>query len=160
MVADVSEFVREHAPQLILGEELANPGGHRDRGVLRIAARRKGVRLLLRDHVELRHGETGASGQVPDHLVEPRILLLGHRLRLRGSESNLVAEEPAAHVDDDRDEQEDQGGRRPADQVTGADQDAAEDREQQNRLEGRLPVGTSGGCHLGKISFSVSGGEV
>ena len=46
-VADVGELVGEHAAQLVLGEQLGDPAGHRDRRVLRVAAGREGVRLVL-----------------------------------------------------------------------------------------------------------------
>jgi hypothetical protein len=55
------------------------------------------------------------------------VLLLGDGLRAGGGEGDLLAEEPAAHVDGDRDEQEDQRGRGAPDQVAGSDQDPAED---------------------------------
>ena len=73
---DVRELVRDHAAQLVLGEQLGDPAGDGDRGVLRAAAGREGVGLVLRDHVEARHRQVGARRQLADHLVEPRRLLL------------------------------------------------------------------------------------
>ena len=46
-VADVAELVGEHAAQLVLGEQLEDALGDRDRRVLRVAPGREGVRLLL-----------------------------------------------------------------------------------------------------------------
>ena len=146
---DVGELVGDHAAQLVLGEQLRDPAGHRDRGVLRAAAGRERVRLVLRDHVEARHRQAGAGGQLADHLVEPRRLLLGERLRAGASSSAILSLNQKAtkfissaitrNTDADLD---------PADRVADHDQQAAERGQQDRRPQARREFGLAGGCHL------------
>ena len=44
------------------------------------------------DHVQARHRQAGAGGQLADHLVDAGRLLLGERLRAGAGERDLVAE--------------------------------------------------------------------
>ena len=146
-VADVRELVGEDAAQLVLGEQFGDPAGDGDRRVLRVAAGREGVGLVLGDHVEARHRQAGARRQFADDLVEPRRLRLLDRLRAAHFQRQFVAEEVGAEVDQQGDAEEERGRAGAADQRADHDQQAGERRQQDRRAQGRAPGGLLGGRH-------------
>jgi hypothetical protein len=145
----VPQLVREDSAQLVLREQLADPGGDRNSRVLRIASRGKGVRLLLRDHVQLGHRQARPGGQIADHLVQARVLFLGDRLRPRCAQSDLVAEEVHHEVEEQSEGEEEGRALRSTDQRADDDEQTAEAGEQDGGPDRRAEVGTLGGCHSG-----------
>ena len=63
----VAELVRDHAFDLVVVHQLQDPGGERHRGVRRVAAGGEGVRRMLGDQAQLRHGQAHALAQVLHH---------------------------------------------------------------------------------------------
>ncbi len=118
-VADVGQLVGEDAAQLVLGEEFGDPAGHGDGGVLGVAAGRESVRLVLGDHVEAGHRQTGTGRQFTDDLEEARVVGLLDRLGAAHLQRQFVAEEVGAEVDQQGDAEEERRRRRAADD--GAD---------------------------------------
>ena len=68
----MAEFVREHAFEFLIVEQIQNALGYGDRRMLRIAPGSEGVRRLGRNHVQLRHRQAGLLRQAFDDLVDAR----------------------------------------------------------------------------------------
>ena len=90
-VVDVHQLVAEHAAQLALVEQAEDALGAADRGVLRVAPGRKGVRGLGRADVEPRHRLAGRGRELADDAVHRRRLRLADRVGVHGADGELVA---------------------------------------------------------------------
>ena len=121
--------------------------------VLRVAPGRERVRLVAGDHVEPRHRQVRARGQLADHLVEPRRLLLGDRLGAGARDRDLVAEPVGDEVHQQREHEEDARDLDAADRETDHDQQAAESGHQDGRAQRGGEVRLPGGSHRGGCSL-------
>ena len=90
-MADVGEFVRHHAGDLLTAEMAQQAGGRGHRGMLGIAAGGEGVGLLLVDHVDARHRQAGALRQALDDAVELGRLVGPDLLGIAHAQDGLVA---------------------------------------------------------------------
>jgi hypothetical protein len=86
----VRELVRHHAFDLVAAQRLEQAGGRGDRGVLRVAAGREGIRLRILDDVDPGLGQAGACGEVADQAVEFRRSRLVDRLGAIHPQHQLV----------------------------------------------------------------------
>ena len=94
----VGKFMREHARQLFPAHELEQPLGHGHRRVLGVAAGREGVRRLLRDYVDLRHGKVGPLAERLHRFPQLGGFLGSHCLGIVHPENDLVREPVAEEV--------------------------------------------------------------
>ncbi len=141
------ELVGEDAAQLVLGEQLGDPAGDGDGGVLGVAAGGEGVGLVLGDHVEARHRQAGARRQFAHDLEEPRRFGFVDRLGATHRQRQFVAEEVGAEVDQQGEAEEEPGRARAADQGANQDKQPREGRQQDRRAQGGSPGGLLGGRH-------------
>ena len=128
--------MREHAAQLVQGEEAQNAFGHRDGGVLGAAAGREGVRGLPRDEVHSRHRHVRAHGQLAHDAEEVGGILLGQLTGPVGREDDPVGEPVAAEVHHDREHEEDGEALRAAEELADPHQEPGQQAEQKRRLQG------------------------
>jgi hypothetical protein len=92
-VLDVRQHVGQHPLQLATVEDGQDALGHRDRGVVEVAAGGEDVRLRAGRHVQPWHGDAGPVGQALDDLVRP-----GGTGRVEVSPPKDVARDPAAQA--------------------------------------------------------------
>ena len=131
------------------------PSRNRDRRVLRAAARREGVRLAGRNHVEPRHREAGRVGQLPHDLVQPRRLLLGERLCMAHAQRDLVREPVGDQVQTRRPMTRNISAVcGPADQLAEHDQQAGQRGKQRPSCGSRLSSSTCVTSFMSPIQLS------
>jgi hypothetical protein len=97
--------------------------------------------------VEARHRDVGSRGQLADHLVEPRRLLLGDRLGTAHLQCDLVAEPVRAEVEDGAEAEEEEGRLGPADREADDDEETGQRRQQDGGAEAGGEVRTLCGAH-------------
>ena len=134
-VLHVTEFVREDRGELSLVGDLGDAACHRDDGVLRIAARREGVRRRLVDNVDARLRHIRDLRDVTDDAVQLRRLLWRDRLRARERQRDAVAEPPGAEVHEERDAERERYGGLSEEEPRAEDEQEREDREETNGLD-------------------------
>jgi len=71
-VLDMPQLVGDHRSDLILVQKTQQPGGHRNRAVLRVTSGRKRIRRRRVDQIDARHRQVGALRQLSNHLVQTR----------------------------------------------------------------------------------------
>ena len=101
----VGQLVRHHAAHLAGVEHAQQARGGCHGGILRVAARGKGVGCILVDEVDARHGQAGPLGQLLHRLVELR---RGRRIDLTGAihlQHHLVREPVGEEIGDYREAQ-------------------------------------------------------
>ena len=99
-VADVAEFVGQHAFQFFVSQQIENALGHGNRSMLRIASGGKGIGRVGWNHVHLRHGQADLLSQALDGVVGARQLLARDRLRAIHGQRDLVGEEIRNEIHD------------------------------------------------------------
>ncbi len=104
----MTKFVRQHAFQFLVVQQIQNALGHRNRSMLRIAAGGKSIRRIGRNHINLRHRQADLLRHALDHVVDARQLLTRHRLSAVGSQCDLVGKEIGDEVGDRGDAQRQQ----------------------------------------------------
>ena len=128
----VRELVREHAFQFFFAEDLQNALGRRDRRVIRIPSRRKGVRCRLRDDIAARLRETGPRRKPADDAVER---VIGADLfRAVHLEDNLVREPIRHEVRHDGEQEADHQSLRSTERFANEEQERTERAEKKRRL--------------------------
>ena len=91
VVADVAQLVREHAFELDPVHLLEQPGGDRDRRVLRVAAGRERVRRGIVDDVEARLRQPARDAQPLDEVVIAGVLAPDRRASRARSRSATLS---------------------------------------------------------------------
>ena len=94
----MAQFVCQHAFEFFVVEQAKNALCHRHRRVRRITPSGEGVRRVVRNHVDLRHGQANALRHALYHVIDARQFFAGHRLRTVHRESNLVGKEIAYEI--------------------------------------------------------------
>ena len=124
----------EHTAQFVRADDLQQALGHRDRGVVGVAAGRERVGLLRGADVDLGHRHVGALGEIAHDAVQLRRFLLGDGLRAGGLHRERVGE-PVGPAD------EHQADTEADDEATGAEErpddheEDAESRKQDGGLD-------------------------
>ena len=93
--------MRQHAFEFLVGKQVQNPFGYRNRGVLWVASGRKCVGRIGRDNVYLGHWDADLLRKALDDLVSARQLFARDRLRAVHGQRDLVAKEIRNEVHDD-----------------------------------------------------------
>ena len=132
-VLDVRQFVPEHAGQLLVREDLEDPFGCRDSGMLRIASGRKCVRRRLRDDVAARHRQPGAPGELAHDPIQA--VIRADFLGAVASEDDLVREEVRTEVGDHGDHEAEHHPLRTAQSIADHEKKPGHDAEQHGRFE-------------------------
>ncbi len=86
----MADLVRQHPGELLLVHRLHQTGGHRDRGVLGVAAGGEGVRLRILHDIDARHRHACGGGELPHERVELRRRALVDLARAVHGEHHLV----------------------------------------------------------------------
>ena len=125
----------DHAAELLAAERLHEPGGHGDRGVLRIPAGGERVRLRVVHQEHPRHRQSGPSGERGHEVHQigrgARIDLMGAVHRQHHPIRIPVGEEVGRR----RDQQRDGGAAGAADQIADAHEQGRETGQQDRRSE-------------------------
>src|SRR5579872_3147757 len=135
VVADVREFMRNHAFELIVIHQLHQSLRYGHGCVTRVPARRKGIRCGLRNHVKLWHRQIRFCRESFHHGIKPRLLLTADRLRSAGHQRDLVREEIRAPVHDNRENQRDRHATASAKRPTDEQQQQGKRRQQKRSLD-------------------------
>ena len=85
----VRQLVRDHAFELLVGQDLQDAFGRGHRRVLRVAAGRERVRRGLRNDVDPRHRQAGALREACDDAGQP---VFGPDFRALYSLSTILSE--------------------------------------------------------------------
>ena len=117
VVSDMRELVGEHAGDLLAREHLQQPGRHRDRGVLGIAAGSERIGLRIVHDVDARHRQAGVLRQLAHQAHEIGRGPLVHLLGIVHGEDELVRVPIAGEVHGAGDEQRDDGAALAADEI-------------------------------------------
>jgi hypothetical protein len=100
--------VAEHAAKFPLIEQLEDPDGAAHRSVPRVTAGGEGVGCLGGAEVQAWHRLARVGGQLADDSVHHRLLGLGHRPRVHGTQRQLVGVEVGVGVHPDHEYQRDE----------------------------------------------------
>ena len=71
-VSDMGEFVGHDSRHFLMVNAAQQAGGGRDGGVLGVSSRCEGVRLVVVDDIDARHGQPGVGRELLDDAVEAR----------------------------------------------------------------------------------------
>src|SRR3989338_6118750 len=88
----MGKLMGQHPSKFGLAENVQNAFRNSDGSMFLISACGKGVRTLLRNHVDFRHGHMSAQRQVLNDAMELRGLLQANFFRPVHAENNLVTE--------------------------------------------------------------------
>ncbi len=105
-VAHMGQLVGHHARDLAFVHQLHQPGGGRDGGVLRPAPSGEGIRLRVVDHIDARHRQAIARGQLLHDAVEC-VAAVGDLARLVVAQHSLARIPPGEQVHARRDQKRD-----------------------------------------------------
>ena len=125
----MTHLVADDGAQLALVEDAQDAGGCSDDGVVRVAARRKGVGRLVVNNEDLGHGHLGKPGDFLDDAVKLRRLLLRDLMRAGHAQRQFVREEVRDEVHDAGEDQRDERHARTAQHVAHTDQQAGQARQ-------------------------------
>ncbi len=142
-VPDMAELMGDHAFQLVVVQNLEQPAGRRNRGMLRIAPGGKGVGLVGFDHIDRRHREPRSGGQ-PAHGRDKTPL--AHGIRRPGpihSQHELIRLPVGPDVHRPGKQQGENHAAGAADQIADGQKQTRQRRQQKSRPEksrGHRPV--------------------
>ena len=127
----------EDAPQLVPGQDVEDASGHGDGGMVRVPAGSEGVRLHVGGDVELRHRHPRCLGELADHPVVLRHLLLGDGDGPSRTDGQLVGEPVGpSHQGQAQCSTDEQAAL--SEQRAHEDEEAADEGQQHIRLDGVL----------------------
>ena len=134
------ELVGENAANLVQGEVSQQALGHRDRGVALGAPRGERVRRLPRHHVQTRHLDPRARGELGDRVMDFGRIAASQWTGAGRAQRDPVGIEVAHEVQRDRegDEQPQEGA---ADQRSDRDHQARQAGDERPGAQPRCPLG-------------------
>ena len=131
----MGQLVRHHAGHFLAAEIAQQAGGRGHGGMLRVAAGREGVRLVLVDQVDARHRQASALRQLVDDIEQlgrvlgPDFLGVGH------AQDHLVAVPVGEEVHAQRDDEGDDEAGLASHEIAGHQEETRQRGEQEGGLE-------------------------
>ena len=131
----MGKLVSDHARNLLAAKHLEQPGGDRDRRVLRIASGRERVGLRIVHQIDARHRQAGAARQLVHQPHQVGGVVLVDLTGAVHRQHQLVGIPIAQKIHRGRDEQRDHGAALSADEVADTHEQGGEACQQNGGTE-------------------------
>jgi len=131
-MAHMGELMGEHAGDLLRREQPHEPGVDGDGGMLGIAPGGEGIGLIVVDHIDLGHGQSGALGQLADQAIKLRGARLVDLPRAIHGQHHAVGIPIGEEVHRQGEEESDDHALAPGDEIADDEEDPGEGCEKQH----------------------------